>query len=362
MSAILFTGFPGFIGMRLLPQILERQPDARIACLVQDKFLDVARRSLEALEAAHPHTRARLDARERRHHAAGPRHRERAGGRAAPLAASGVAPRRCLRPRGRARGRPAINVDGTRHVLEFAAGAPPASSGSSTSRPPTSRAPRAVSSARPTSTSGRASRTTTRTPSSRPRSRWCARGCPPRSTGRGSWSATRRPARRGSSTGPTSVLRLMERLPSPGVFPRVGLGTGTVNIVPVDFVVGAMVALVGRCREPRPHLPPVRSAAALAGGAHGDVRRGLRPALPVPAGSARSWRAPASRRPRVQRYFGLSKQALDYFHDAVRHDTTQASRDLGALGVECPRLADYLPQLIAFYRAHRDGVRQHAMS
>ncbi|HVQ25899.1 MAG TPA: SDR family oxidoreductase [Planctomycetota bacterium] len=61
MSDVLFTGFPGFIGMRLLPRILERQPHARVACLVQDRFAAVAQSSLEALEAAHPHTRGRLE-------------------------------------------------------------------------------------------------------------------------------------------------------------------------------------------------------------------------------------------------------------------------------------------------------------
>ena len=61
VSDVLFTGFPGFIGMRLLPRILERRPDARVACLVQDKFVDTARRSLEALEAAHPQARGRLE-------------------------------------------------------------------------------------------------------------------------------------------------------------------------------------------------------------------------------------------------------------------------------------------------------------
>ena len=30
--------------------------------------------------------------------------------------------------------------------------------------------------------------------------------------------------------------------------------------------------------------------------------------------------------------------------------------------VKCPRLADYLPQLISFYRSHKDSVRQQAMS
>jgi hypothetical protein len=57
----------------------------------------------------------------------------------------------------------------------------------------------------------------------------------------------------------------------------------------------------------------------------------------------------------------MPQQALDYFDDPVRHDTTEATRDLAELGIECPRLADYIPRLVAFYRAHRDSVRREAM-
>jgi nucleoside-diphosphate-sugar epimerase len=161
--------------------------------------------------------------------------------------------------------------------------------------------------------------------------------------------------------GPYAVLRLMEKLPSPGLFPRVGRGTGTVNIVPVDFVTSAMVALSGapssRGRtyhlcDPQPHSPAELTDMF----AEAFGKRYLY--LPVPLGLARACLRPSG----LQRYFGLTPETLDYFHDAVRHDTTQATRDLGALGVECPRLGDYLPKLIEFYRAHREGVRLGAMS
>ena len=79
--------------------------------------------------------------------------------------------------------------------------------------------------------------------------------------------------------------------------------------------------------------------------------------LPVPLWLARACVAP----PPVQRYLGLPPQALDYFDDPVRHDTAQASRDLGAIGIACTRLADYLPRLIDFYRARKDDVRTAAM-
>jgi len=57
---ILFTGFPGFIGMRLLPRILELHPQSRLECLVQEKFMDAARSAVGTQEAAHPHARGRI--------------------------------------------------------------------------------------------------------------------------------------------------------------------------------------------------------------------------------------------------------------------------------------------------------------
>jgi hypothetical protein len=63
----------------------------------------------------------------------------------------------------------------------------------------------------------------------------------------------------------------------------------------------------------------------------------------------------------VQRFFGMPVESLDYFDDPVRHDATEATKDLAALGIACPRLEDYVPKLVAFYRDHRDTVRREAM-
>jgi nucleoside-diphosphate-sugar epimerase len=161
--------------------------------------------------------------------------------------------------------------------------------------------------------------------------------------------------------GPYYVLRMMERLPSPGVFFLVGLGAGTVNLVPVDFVIDSMAALsaspgsLGKTYhlcDPHPHGP--RELAEMLAGAIGKTFA----FVPVPMSVAKALFAP---RP-VQRFFGMPVQALDYFDDRVRHDTTQATRDLGELGIECPRLESYLPRLVSFYRAHRDDVRTGAMA
>ena len=123
MSTILFTGFPGFIGMRLLPRILAERPGESVACLVQEKFEPVARRAVAELEAAHPGARGRLAL------VRGDITQPQLGlepARAAEL-------RRTLReawhlaavydlavPSELAR---RVNVDGTRHVLQLLAGA-----------------------------------------------------------------------------------------------------------------------------------------------------------------------------------------------------------------------------------------------
>ncbi len=60
-SSVLFTGFPGFIGARLIPPLLELRRGVRVTCLVQEKFLSPAREAVEAMAAAHPRTRGRID-------------------------------------------------------------------------------------------------------------------------------------------------------------------------------------------------------------------------------------------------------------------------------------------------------------
>jgi len=79
--------------------------------------------------------------------------------------------------------------------------------------------------------------------------------------------------------------------------------------------------------------------------------------VPVPLAVARAFFAPKP----VQRFFGMPPEALDYFDDPVRHDATQATQDLGELGIKCPRLADYVPKLVDFYQRNKDTVRRSAM-
>ena len=357
--AILFTGFPGFIGMRLVPRILELAPDARLECLVQEKFLDLARRSVEAIEAKHRHARGRI------------------GLVTGDITAQGLGIeakrarelRRCLKQCwhlaavydlavARDVGR-RINVEGTKNVLEFVGEAP------------AFERLQYVSTAYVSGTHRGTFRETDLDVGQGFKNHYeetkfqaeveVVRAKLPCTVYRpGVVVGDSKTGETGKFDGPYHVLRLMEKLPSPGIFFRIGLGFGTVNIVPVDFVVESLAALasapgsLGRTYhlcDPQPHSP-------------GELAEMFAEAIgksfvyvPVPMAVAKAFFTPKP----VQRLFGMPLQSLDYFDDPVRHDTAQATKDLAELGIECPRLADYMPRLVAFYRAHRDEVRREAM-
>jgi thioester reductase-like protein len=359
LRTFLFTGFPGFIGARLLPRILELKPDSRAVCLVQGKFLPPARDAVEVLESAHPHVRGRLELVEGDITAQGlglpsseGRELRRSLSEAYHLAAVyDLAVRRDV---GRL-----VNVEGTKNVLGFLEGAPHF------------ERLHYVSTAYVSGTARGTFRETDLDVGQGFKNHYeetkfqaeveVARSKVPRTIYRpGIVVGDSKTGETAKFDGPYFVLRVMDRLPSPGVFLRIGLGFGTVNIVPVDFVVEALASLsasdasAGKTYhlcDPRPH-PPGEVAEMFARAIDKSFVQ-----VPVPLAVARALFAPKP----VQRFFGMPVEALDYFDDPVRHDTTVASEDLAVLGIECPRLADYIPRLVAFYRAHREGVRSEAM-
>ena len=354
---ILFTGFPGFIGQRLLPRLLELKPDARIGCLVQEKFLPAARDGVAAMARAHPSAAGRIDlltgditsaglgleagaAQQLRHDLFECYHLAAVYDLAV---AKEVAHR--------------INVEGTRHVLDFLAGA---------------RGFERLHYVSTAYVSGTARGTFRESDLDRgqgfknhyERTKFeaevlVAKSALPKTVYRpGVVVGDSRTGETGKFDGPYFVLRFMELLPSPGVFMLPGGGSGTSNIVPVDFIVEALARLsatkesLGKTyhlTDPAP-LSPLEIARLFA---KTLGKRFL--FVPVPMGLAK-----AAMRP-IHRRLGMPLEALDYFTDPVRHDAAEATRDLGALGIVCPRLPDYVPVLVDFYRRERDRVRREAM-
>lgn len=61
MTALLMTGFPGFLGSALLPLILARREGVRAVCLVQPRHLATAVTRMTEIQAEHPHTADRIE-------------------------------------------------------------------------------------------------------------------------------------------------------------------------------------------------------------------------------------------------------------------------------------------------------------
>ncbi|MEJ2312926.1 MAG: SDR family oxidoreductase [Gemmatimonadales bacterium] len=60
MTSILFTGFPGFLGSALLPRVLAENPARTAVCLVQPQYADLASRRVAELAAEVPDLAGRI--------------------------------------------------------------------------------------------------------------------------------------------------------------------------------------------------------------------------------------------------------------------------------------------------------------
>lgn len=357
--SVLFTGFPGFIGARLLPRLLELWPEETFVCLVQDRFLGLTHGELAAIEARHPSGRGRLttvvgditlpglglaaaDATRLRGELTAAHHL---------AAVYDLAVSRELGMK--------VNVEGTRNVLAFLGGA--------------RRFARLhyVSTAYVSGSATGVFRESDLDVGQRFKNHYeetkflaeveVARSGVPATIYRPSVVVgDSRTGETGKFDGPYFTLTAMEKVPSPGIFLRVGSGRNPANLVPVDFVVEALARLSTQreaatrtyhLTDPQP-LPVI------------EVERLFARALgksfvyvPVPKGLAKAFFSLGP----VQRHFGMPVQSLDYFDHPLRFDTTEASRALAAFGLECPRLPDYADRLVSFYRQKRGDVRREAM-
>ena len=61
VTALLMTGFPGFLGSALLPRLLRRREEVRAVCLVQGHYLHEAQERLAAIEEEHPELSGRVE-------------------------------------------------------------------------------------------------------------------------------------------------------------------------------------------------------------------------------------------------------------------------------------------------------------
>jgi NAD(P)-dependent dehydrogenase (short-subunit alcohol dehydrogenase family) len=171
--------------------------------------------------------------------------------------------------------------------------------------------------------------------------------------------------------GPYYFFKLIQRMRQilPPWMPSIGLEGGRINIVPVDFVVAALdhishrkAELAGKCFhlvDPQgyrvgdvldiigkaAHAPKMNLFvnAALLGFIPKSVKKGLMALAPV-----RRVRAA------VLKDLGLPDDMLTFVNFPTRYDCREALAALKGSGIECPRLEDYAWRLWDYWERHLD--------
>ncbi len=352
-DVVFFTGFPGFLGSALLPRVLAREVNAEAMCLVQSRYADVARARAGQLEREQPALAGRIrivegditvadlglgDALDWQDRVVEIFH----------LAAIyDLSVGRDIAVR--------INVDGTTHMLAFAA------------RCAALRRFQYVSTCY---VSGRYDGRFTEEMLEEGQvfnnfyeeTKYLAEVEVQRAMRAGLPATIYRPAVVvGDSTtgatqkydGPYFVIQWLLRQPKVAIMPVVGDAARTrFNVVPRDFVDAAIAYLSGQpnslgrvyqLADPSPDT--VDELLYDIGRATG--RRMVR--VPLPRGLAK-WMI--ARVPGVYALMRIPASAIDYFVLPTTFDTSNTTRDLAGSGITCPPLRAYLPHLVAFMRQH----------
>jgi thioester reductase-like protein len=353
MPILFLTGFPGFLGSRLLPRVLARAPEDIAVCLVQPRFAAAARRRVDELQAHNPALAGRIEIAEGDITRPGLGLREhetlRRGVRdvwhLAAVYDLGVSRELGMR----------VNVEGTRNVLAFAESCPGL---------------RRLHHVSTCFVSGRFHGTFTERDLERgqtfnnhyeetkhlaevlvqERMRAGLPGTiyrPSIVVGDSATGATQK------YDGPYFVIRWILKQPRIAVLPTVGdLRAHRLNVVPRDFVIPAIAHLSGleRSRGRVYHIAdpaPATVDEILSEIAHATRRRIVRVGVPRALAKAALDRVPG-----LYRLMGIPSAAIDYFVHPTTYATDQALADLEGSGLSVPPFSSYADRLVEFVRAH----------
>jgi thioester reductase-like protein len=357
-GTILFTGFPGFIGARLIPRLLELRPGTTFECLVQEKFLPAADASVAALAASHPETKGRI--RLVTGDITTPGLGLGAGAKSLAKRVTGcfhlaavydLAVSRDVGMR--------INVEGTKNVLEFLGGAPSLRRFDYVSTAYVSGT--AVGTYRETDLDvGQSFKNHYEETKFLAEVAVNESGLPATIYRPGIVVGDSRTGETAKFDGPYFALNAMSLLPSPGAFLRIGDGAAEVNLVPVDFVLEAIARLgawdgaIGQTY----HLtdPAPETALSLAELLAKSIGKSF-VYVPVPLPLAKL----AFVVPQVSTWLGMPGQTLDYFDHPVHYDAARATKDLARFGLECPPFRSYVQRLVAFWKKKKAEITRGAM-
>ena len=347
--SIFFTGFPGFLGSELLPRVLGRTDDHAL-CLVQPKFRALAEERARSIEAAHPALAGRIRLVE--------------GDITQPLDAIDASDIRELwhlaavydltvaRELG-----VRVNVTGTARILDLAARAPRferlhyISTCYVSGNHPGLFTEDDLEKGQPFNNYYEETKYLAELEvRKRMRAGLPATIYRPSVVVGDSVTGTTQ-----KFDGPYFILQWLMRQPKVAMLPVVGRPSRYhFNVVPRDFVMNAIEYLSAlpqskgktyAVADPAP-LTVDETIDTIADAAGRKVLR-----VPLTKSIAKG----ALRHvPGVFRLMRIPPAAVDYFVHPTLYDTTNTNADLAGSGIVAPRLRDYAPRLVDFWRAHRE--------
>lgn len=361
MATHFFTGFPGFLGSELVPRVLARAAGDDAVCLIQPKFADLARKRVREIEARDPRFAGRVrlvegDITRPGLGLADPSAFQRGTTEVWHLAAVyDLSVRRSVGMK--------VNVEGTRNVLDFAEGCA------------------GLGRFQYVSTcyvSGRYAGIFRETDLAKGQAfnnfyeetKFLAEVDVQERMRKGLPATVYRPAivvgdsRTGETQkydGPYFAIRWLLKQPGVALMPVVGETHRTrLNLVPRDFVIGAIALLSGEDRSlgrvyQLADPEPLTIDEIITGIARATGRMVVR--VPLPVGIAK---AAIDWLPRVYRLMQIPSAAIDYFVHPTYYDTSNTVADLAGTGLQVPPLLSYLPTLVSFMRVHPE-VSSEAM-
>lgn len=157
--------------------------------------------------------------------------------------------------------------------------------------------------------------------------------------------------------GPYYVLQTMQSLPNNFPFPKIGRGDAEVNLVPIDFVVNAMAALSvdkesigGTFHLTDPSPLKVAELQNLFSKAIGKRFVGY-PLAPTIAKASLEIGF-------IRNIYKMPAQLVDYFVHEVHYDSSKTTEALQKHRLSCPKFVEYLPNMVKFFQTHRQEELQ----
>lgn len=157
--------------------------------------------------------------------------------------------------------------------------------------------------------------------------------------------------------GPYYVMNMMYNFPTYFIMPMIGSGINKVNLVPVDYLISAMAFIAYKSDSENKvfHLTdptPLKQVELI--NLFQSIMNKKHIILPLPKWLIKFF----LKIPAMEALLGLPSVTVDYFDHPHEYDMSNTDFALKGSGVSCPKFSDYFPNLLTFFIAHLEELKQ----